>query len=124
MPSYQMPPDPAWQQTYSTDYGAYKGYHLGTAAGTYQVSLYPAFLSHIQVNARSAGGSIAIYDLGTAGLVGAGITGTAGSLVGFINLGTQTNTDPGPPYQYKVATKTGLSICWTANIDMTVAALP
>ncbi len=115
--------DPAYSSVYSQDYGAYNASHFGTAAGTAQVSLYPAFLSHIQVNQRSALGTIVIYDCGTNALTGTGLTGTAGSLIANIILGTQTFSDP-IPFVYKTKTKTGLSVCWSANIDFTVAALP
>lgn len=116
--------DQSYMSVFSTDIGAYKSWHLGTAAGTAQIANQPAFLSHIQVNQRAAAGTIVIYDCGSAALVGTGMVGTAGSLIANITFGTQTNTDNPPPYTYKVATRTGLTVCWSGNIDITVSALP
>lgn len=114
--------DGSGMSIFSTDYGAYKAHHLGTAAGTAFLAAQPAFLSHIQLNSRSASGTIAVYD--AVSLTGTGLSGTAGSLVAFITLGTQTNTDTPPTYTYKAATYTGLTVCWTGGLDLTVASLP
>ena len=116
--------DQSYMSSFSQDAGAYKAWHLGTAAGTTQIANQPAFFSHIQINQRAASGTIAMYDAGTAALTGTGLSGTAGSLIAYIIFGTQTNSDNPPPYTYKIATRTGLSICNSANIDFTVAALP
>lgn len=99
--------------SWSTDPGAYKATHLGTAAGTAVIYPFPAFLSHIQINTRAASGVIVIYDS----------NGTSTNVIGSITLGSQTFSDP-VPYIYKAATRTGLTISNTANLDLTVLALP
>lgn len=115
--------DQAYMSSFSQDYGCYKIQHLGTAAGTQQIINQPAFLSHIQVNQRTGSGTIVVYDSGTAALTGTGLTGTAGSLIANIVLGTQAFSDP-VPFVYKAATKVGLSMCWSGNLDLTVSYLP
>jgi hypothetical protein len=111
-------PDLAAQGFFTQDPGVYSYTHLGTAAGTTVIARQPAFLSHIQINQRPASGTIILYDA-----VSTAIAATTTALIGTIILGTQTFSDP-IPFVYKVATKNGLVVNNSANIDLTVAALP
>lgn len=89
---------------------AYDATLVGTAAGTTTIKSEPCFFYGISIPTRVASGVITIYDS----------IGTSGTILGTITLGTQTFSDPPPTYEFRVATKNGLTVANSANLGATV----
>jgi len=110
--------DPSGLVAYAVDPGVYKYTHIGTAAGTTLISPWPALIGYIQLN-NIAIGTLVVFDTnGTAGTA-------AGNVIGSIAITSVSGSAPLAPQLFPhLATKTGLVITQTANLDLTVAALP
>lgn len=106
-------PDLSAAHFVTRDPGAYDLTHLGTAAGTTTILSTPGFLSHITFNTRAASGTVIVYDS----------AGTSGTVIGTISLGSQTFSDP-IPFVYKGRTNNGLTVSYTAALDLTVSSSP
>jgi hypothetical protein len=92
------------------DPGVYKSTLIGTAVGTPAIASSPVFFKSIFFPNRVASGSVVIYDS----------PGTSGTVIGTIVLGTQTNTDPPPPYEFNMRTNNGLSVVNSGNLGAIV----
>lgn len=88
------------------DPGAYSSYLIGTAVSTGTVSNTPVFFKGILFPNRVASGSVILYDS----------AGTSTNVIGTVVLGTQTNTDPPPLYEFNLATTRGLTAVNSANL--------
>lgn len=75
------------------DPGAYTSTIIGTAVGTTTVSKYPGFLKSLVITRRAASATFVLYNS----------DGTSTSVLGTIVLGTQTFSDPPPPYELNLA---------------------
>jgi hypothetical protein len=82
-------PDIGEQGFVSRDPSAYKSTIIGTAVGTTTISKYPGFLKSIVITRRAASAVFVLYNS----------DGTSTSVLGTIALGTQTFSDPPPPYE-------------------------
>lgn len=98
--------DTNFQSNVTRDPGAYTSTLIGTAATPGTVSQFPCFFKSIIFPNRVASGSVIIYDS----------VGTSTNVVGTIVLGTQTNTDPPPAYEFNRAMTTALTIVPSANL--------
>lgn len=85
--------------------------NIGTAAGTTTISSEACVLGAIVVTRRVASGVAIIYDS----------AGTSGTVIGTIALGTQTFSDPPPPYTFNVRTFNGLTVTNIADMGLTVS---
>lgn len=85
--------------------------NIGTAAGTTTLLSEPGYLASIQVTRRKASGVAIVYDS----------AGTSGTVIGTITLGTQTFSDPPPPFEFNVRTKNGLTVTNDADFGYTVS---
>lgn len=90
--------------------GYYSYTLVGTAAGTTTIQSESTLFKGIVIPNRVASGSLAIYDS----------IGTSTSVIGTIVLGTQTNTDPPPMYEFNIATNTALTVVNSANLGAIV----
>lgn len=111
--------DQAGYATPSTDPGVYKYTHLGTAAGTAQIGpQQPILIGYVQINSLALGTVVAFDCAGTAGTA-------ASNVIGSIAITSLPGSAPVAPQLFKhLATKQGLVITNTANLDLTVASLP
>lgn len=107
--------DPAYLGVFTTDPGVYKYIHLGSAAGTTQIVAtgQPALLGYLQLN-NCVPGTVVVYDS----------AGTSASVIGSCAITSTGGSAPIAPLFRKLATKTGLTVSYTGNLDLTVAYLP
>jgi hypothetical protein len=103
-------PDVAGLGFATNDPKLYKSTLIGTAVGTPAISQTSCFFRGIMFPNRVASGSVVIYDS----------PGTSGTVIGTILLGTQTNTDPPPLYEFNIRTNNGLSVVNSANLGAIV----
>lgn len=83
---------------------------IGTAVGTTTIQTQPGFLHSVVVGVRVASGSVILYDS----------VGTSGTVIGTIQLGSQTFSDAPPSYIFDVRTKNGLTAVNSANLGAVV----
>lgn len=99
---------------YSTDPGVYKYVHLGTAAGTNAIQQFPSLLGYVQINSLVLG-TIVCYDS----------NGTSANVIGSVAITSVAGSAPVATQLWRtLATKNGLTVSWTAGLDLTVAYLP
>lgn len=103
-------PDITAQTFVTKDPGIYNYALVGTAASIGTIQNEPCFFRGIVFNARTASGSVTIFDS----------IGTSLNVIGTIVVGTSTAVDPPSPQIYNVATKNALSVQVSANIGVTV----
>lgn len=110
--------DNSYLGAWASDPGAYKYIHAGTAAGTTLVATCPALIGYVQVNSGVVGTIVAYDTAGTAGT-------TAANVIGSVAITSLSGSTPlALPLWKHIATKTGLVITNSANLDLTIAALP
>lgn len=84
-------PDLSDQGFVTKDPSTYTSTIIGTAVGTTTISKVPGFLSHVLITPRVASATYVFYNS----------DGTSTSVIGTLVMGTQTFSDPPPPYDFK-----------------------
>ena len=92
--------------------GVYDYTLVGTVAGTTTVSSEPTFLHSLTVTTRGASGALTLYDS----------AGTSGTIIGTLNMGTQTFSDPPASYVFDIRTRNGLTVVNTTNVGCIISA--
>lgn len=103
-------PDVTSQGFTTNNLKVYKSTIIGTAVGTPTILPGPGLFHGIFFPNRVASGSLVIYDS----------VGTSANVWGTIVLGTQTNTDPTPTYEFDARMVNGLTIVNSGNLGAIV----